>query len=187
MNISARDPLAAPEARKIWNGYLTALRKHKGGADRQEWRAFERDIELHVLEHMSQRNDLSGEQRLRDALEALGPADEIAGAFIRQAPPPSRRLPAAIADQVFASGVALLRSVLLIFAVIFFIMGAAHVFNKDVGLWLHGGWDWTLSFERQEGAEQALRGFFSPAAMALAATLAGCSFLLARKGGARRP
>ncbi|WP_428407991.1 hypothetical protein [Hyphococcus sp.] len=186
MNISQRNPLTAPEARKLWNSYLAALRKHRRGADKKEWRCFEQDIQLHVLEHLAQHNDLSEEQRLRDALEALGSAEEIAAAFIRQAPMGSSSLPAAIAVGVVASSIALLRSLLLILAVTFFAMGAAHLFNKDVGLWLHGGWDWSLSFEKQEGAQQALRGFFSPAAIVLAAMLAGCSFILPRRDGARR-
>ena len=166
--------LTEADAMKLWRRYVKALRRHRSFVPGTEWRAFEEDIEHHVLDHLNQ-NRMSGSEcsALRDALEQLGPPDAIAESFAAQMPPTPRTLTAVFAVRGIEIVAALLRAILLSCAIVFTAMGVAHFFNQDVGLWLHGGGDWSLSFERQPEAAQALRGAFSFVAFAFSLLLIG--------------
>jgi hypothetical protein len=172
VNDFLKQRLTDPIAAKHWKSYLKSLRNYRSHALMAEWDAFEEDIELHVLDCLNHATEgLSQEDIIRSAIDSLGPADRIAQDFLSQASPLRGGKASGLTMQGVEAGVSLLRAVLLSAATVFAVMGMAHLVNQDVGLWLHGRGDWTLSFERQTGATQLFRETFSVFAVAFSILL----------------
>jgi len=165
-------PIKSESAKKLWQHFEKEL-DHKIKDLPQTER---QDVKLEILSHLyeSTINDPaeSEENRLINAIERLGSPDEyltplvsdillnlktksgnplaIAQSLARNV---QRSLLQTLASMVFG--------VLYFFIVMIFIMSVAHLFNPDVGLWLHQSGAVSLSFEAHENSTQWMPQWFT--------------------------
>ncbi len=174
------EKLHDPAAQKMWSGYLRTLRKagRKRGID--DWDSFENDIAEHAAAAFSE-FDGPEVDRLRSALAQIGAPQTVAKAFISEATPRKTTEFERATSKLSSVISLLLTSILAVVALIAMTMGAANIFNPEVGVWLHGDGTWSLSFEGHSDSRQLLRRSFSFWAFLTAGAMAGLVYAIRRE------
>lgn len=161
--------LKTPQARRLWARFKRDLAfrdRDLSAADRQEALA---ETVAHIHDAFLAAGGESEVSRLTAALHQFGP--------LEQAPPAWRKPLGIILHQA---------AILFIGIACFFVLALLHMavmdlFNPDaVGLYIHGGGDFTLSYEAQPHSREVLGGWFAPAAIGVAAVIGTIVFVIHR-------
>ena len=165
-------PIKNELAQKIWNHFEKEL-DHKVKNLPQEER---QDVKLEILSHLyeSSINDEAKkeESRLINAIERLGTPEEYLTPLVsdillnlktKSGNPLAiaKSLSKNIQKSLIQTLTTIVFGVLYLFIIMIFIMSISHIFNPEVGLWLHQSGGISLSFETQENSTQWLPKWFS--------------------------
>lgn len=159
------------DAEKSLAAYLDKVDQLLAALPRQERADIRHEIQTHIDDAMADVDAGSDSQRVQHALQRLGdPADFVPelAEEMRLSRKASRGHPMAIAAAVASNlGRGALNT--LFFSALglgyLFCMGLIAIalyslIDPNAGLWLNHGGGWTLSFERQAGADQLWSGWF---------------------------
>lgn len=165
-------PIKNELAQKMWNHFEKEL-DHKIKTLPKEDRE---DVKLEILSHLydSSINDEAEneENRLINAIERLGTPDEYLTPLVSDILlnlKAKNGNPLAIAKSLFKNIqtslthtlATIVFGVAYLFIIMVFIMSIAHIFNPEVGFWIHDNGGFALSFEAQENSSQWLPEWFT--------------------------
>jgi uncharacterized membrane protein len=165
-------PIKNELAQKIWNHFEKEL-EHKIKALPELER---NDVKLEILSHLyeSSINDEAEkeENRVINAIERLGSPDEYLTPLVsdilihlkaKNGNPIAiaKSLTKNIQRSLFHTFITIIFGVSYLFCLMLFIMAIAHLFNPEVGVWLHETGGLSLSFEAQKNSTQWLPKWFS--------------------------
>lgn len=167
--MSAEPVFQSREAKRLWADFIARLKWAYRGLPRDERAEAICEAQTHVLEACAETAGTDEAARLQAAIDRFGPL----------ARRPARwRVPAALTLQY---GAILMIGTLAFLTLVLVVMMTVEIFNPSgVGVWVFPDGDWSLSFNRQAGAEEVLGGWFIPVMLAVCAVQAGLIFLLHR-------
>jgi uncharacterized membrane protein len=179
-------PIQNELAKKIWNHFEKELdHKIKNLPNDERY-----DVKLEILSHLydSSINDEAEkeENRIINAIERLGTPEEYLTPLVsdillnlrtKSGNPLAiaKSLSKNIQKSLVQTLTTIVFGVLYLFIIMIFIMSITHLFNPEVGLWIHHSGGISLSFETQDNSYQWLPKWFTLIGLSVSV---GCYLLL---------